>query len=134
MNNIRKQSRISRLRHWTHFLFHCCLVCAGTLEQSMGARNRAGIGLSYRPAGLHRMAESISWNRFLGLLKVQKYRLWPVRARIFIHLSSPGIDSKETIPPIYVACQSPNFYTFKYPRNQFQGINSANLCSLSWNF
>ncbi len=27
--------------------------CAGILEQSMGARNRGGIGLSYRPARLH---------------------------------------------------------------------------------
>jgi hypothetical protein len=32
---------------------------AGILEQSMGARNRVGIGLSYRPARLHRLAESI---------------------------------------------------------------------------
>jgi hypothetical protein len=31
--------------------------CAGILEQSMGARNRAGIELSYRPARQH--------NRFL---------------------------------------------------------------------
>jgi hypothetical protein len=40
-------------------------------KQSMGARNRAGIGwLSYRPARLHRLAVSIPWNRFLGSLKV----------------------------------------------------------------
>jgi hypothetical protein len=32
---------------------------AGILEQSMGARNRVGIGLSYRPAWLHVLAESI---------------------------------------------------------------------------
>jgi hypothetical protein len=32
----------------------------------MGARNRVGIGLSYRPARLHRLAEFIPWNRFLG--------------------------------------------------------------------
>ncbi len=29
------------------------------------------------------------------------------------------------------ATQSPNFYTFKEPRNRFQGINSASLCSLA---
>ncbi len=29
----------------------------GILEQSMGARNRVGIGLSCRPAGLQRLAE-----------------------------------------------------------------------------
>jgi hypothetical protein len=33
-------------------------TCAGILEQSMGARNRVGIGLPYRPARLHRLAES----------------------------------------------------------------------------
>ncbi len=33
--------------------------CAGILEQSMGARNRVGIGLSYRPARLRRLAEAI---------------------------------------------------------------------------
>jgi hypothetical protein len=39
--------------------------CAGILEQSMGPRNREGIGLWYRPAKLHRLAESIP-----GLLNV----------------------------------------------------------------
>jgi hypothetical protein len=44
---------------------------AGVLEQSMGARNREGMGLSYRPpARQHRLAESDPWNRFLGSLKV----------------------------------------------------------------
>jgi hypothetical protein len=32
--------------------------CAGILEQSMGPRNRVRIGLSYRPAKLHRLADS----------------------------------------------------------------------------
>jgi hypothetical protein len=41
----------------------------------MGARNRGGIGLLYRPA----------------------------RARIFKRLWSPGIGSKASIPPAYVA-------------------------------
>jgi hypothetical protein len=44
------------------------------LNQSMGARNRVGRLLSYRPARLHRLAELIPWNRFLGSLKVQKLR------------------------------------------------------------
>ncbi len=35
-------------------------------KQSMGARHRVGIGLTYRPARLHRLAEFIPWNRFLG--------------------------------------------------------------------
>jgi hypothetical protein len=32
---------------------------AGIFEKSMGARNRGGIGLSYRAARLHRLAEFI---------------------------------------------------------------------------
>ncbi len=40
----------------------------------MGARNQGGIGLSYRPARLHRLAESIPWNRFLGSINVLKIR------------------------------------------------------------
>jgi hypothetical protein len=44
--------------------------CAGISEQSIGARNRVGIGLSYRPARLHSLAELVPWNRFLGSLKV----------------------------------------------------------------
>ncbi len=39
-------------------------ICTGNLEQSMGARNRVGIELSYWPAMLHRQAESIPWNWF----------------------------------------------------------------------
>jgi hypothetical protein len=38
--------------------------------RSMGARNRVVIGLSYRPPGLHRLAELIPWNRFQCSLKV----------------------------------------------------------------
>jgi hypothetical protein len=32
---------------------------AGIFKQSMGARNRVGIGLSYRPTRLHRLAKFI---------------------------------------------------------------------------
>jgi hypothetical protein len=58
----------------------CCLQCrtvqvqcsfAGIFRQSMGARNRVGIGLSYRPARPHKLAEWIPWNRFLGSLKIR---------------------------------------------------------------
>jgi hypothetical protein len=40
----------------------------GIFKQSMGGRNRVGIGLSYRPARLHSLAELVPWNRFLGSL------------------------------------------------------------------
>jgi hypothetical protein len=43
---------------------------AGILKQSMGARNRVGIGLSHRPARQHRLAEFIPWNQFLGSINV----------------------------------------------------------------
>ncbi len=40
-----------------------------------GARNREEIGLSYWSARLHGLAELISWNQFLGSLKVLTFRL-----------------------------------------------------------
>jgi hypothetical protein len=42
----------------------------GIFKQSMGARSRVGLGLSYRPARLHRLAEFIPWNRFLDSINV----------------------------------------------------------------
>ncbi len=45
-------------------------IFSGILKQSMGARNRVEILLSYRPARLHILAELFPWNRFLGSLKV----------------------------------------------------------------
>jgi hypothetical protein len=44
--------------------------CAGIFNQSMGARNRVGIGLSHRLARPHSLAELVPWNRFLGSVKV----------------------------------------------------------------
>jgi hypothetical protein len=40
--------------------------CAGIFKQSLGARNQVGLGLSYWPARLHRLAELIPWNQFLA--------------------------------------------------------------------
>jgi hypothetical protein len=40
------------------------------LNNLWGARNRVGIGLSYRPDRLHRLAELLPWNRFLGSINV----------------------------------------------------------------
>jgi hypothetical protein len=39
---------------------------AGIFKQSMGARNPVGRGLLYRPARLHGLAELIPWDQFLG--------------------------------------------------------------------
>ncbi len=43
---------------------------AGIFKKSMGARHRVGIGLSYRPARLHGLAELMPWNRFLSSINV----------------------------------------------------------------
>ncbi len=62
---------------------------AGILEQSMGARNRVGIGLSYRSVRLHRLAKSIpgllkSIKIKSGYLSVHKYRGWRDESWIFL--------------------------------------------------
>jgi hypothetical protein len=55
-----KRAFLSSLYFWS-------LKCrAGIFKNSIGARNRAGIGLSYRPARLLRLAEFIPWSQFLG--------------------------------------------------------------------
>jgi len=46
---------------------HSAIQC-WNFKQYKGARNRAGIGLSYRPARLHSLAEVVPWNRLLGPL------------------------------------------------------------------
>jgi hypothetical protein len=79
---------------------HVGFFWAGIFKKSMVTRNRGGIGLSYRPARLHRLAEFILWNRFLGSIKVP----------VFV---SPGIDSQpifRTDPPGYIG---------SFPRNRF---------------
>ncbi len=45
---------------------------AENFKQLMGVRNRLGIGLSYRTARLHSLAELVHLNRFLVSLKVLK--------------------------------------------------------------
>ncbi len=49
---------------------HQYRYCAGIFNNLWGARNRIGIGLSYRPARLHSLAELVPLIRFLGSLKV----------------------------------------------------------------
>jgi hypothetical protein len=65
------------------------LLCiAGIFKESMEARNRGGIGLSYRPARLHRLAEFIPWNRFLGSINVQKYGLSASALRYNVNITT----------------------------------------------
>ncbi len=54
------------LQWWLLVAVNTCLIAssAGIFKQSMGARNRVGIRLSYRPARLHSLAELVPWSRF----------------------------------------------------------------------
>ncbi len=54
-----------RISFWPPFL----TSRTGIFKQSMGSRNRVGIGLSYWLARLLRLAEFTPSNRFLGSLK-----------------------------------------------------------------
>jgi hypothetical protein len=57
----------SRSSAWLDYQCQVQLSCAGILEQSMGARNRVGKGLSHRPVRLHRLAESIPGQKIPAL-------------------------------------------------------------------
>ncbi len=86
-DNVNCFQRLCTIWDWVH-AFHWCLSrsplgrqcdwllvdCAGILEQSTGAKNRERIGLSYRPARLHRLADSLPWNLFLVSLKFNSVR------------------------------------------------------------
>jgi hypothetical protein len=67
----------------------------GIFKQSVGDRNRVGIGLSYRSAKLHRLAELIPGNQFLGSLKISKFGL---RVLSF-YCCRPNWDSPPPLPP-----------------------------------
>jgi hypothetical protein len=53
---------------------HYFSSCAGIFKQPVEAKNRVGIGLSYRPTRLHRKAELIPMESIPGLLKSLKIR------------------------------------------------------------
>jgi hypothetical protein len=55
-------------------------ISAGIFKQSMGARNRVGIGLSYRTARLHSGIGSLE--SILGLLKSLKIQTQPWLVRV----------------------------------------------------
>jgi hypothetical protein len=51
--------KINSLSLWVRYKYANTQIhkyCAGILEQSMGARNREGIGLLYRTVGIHTLA------------------------------------------------------------------------------
>jgi hypothetical protein len=58
-------SMVSFLSPYFHSLFR-----AGIFKKSMGTRHRGGIGFSYRPARLYRLAEFIPWNQCRGPINI----------------------------------------------------------------
>jgi hypothetical protein len=81
---------------------------AGIFKQSVGTRNRGGIGLSYWPASLHRLAEFIPWNRS-GLHKRLKI---PAQDRAM----------SETFAEAYLGQGG----TFNFNKEHFQNITGKN--------
>jgi hypothetical protein len=82
---------------------------AGIFKKSMGARHGVRIGLLYRPAKLHRLAEFIPWNQFRGPIHVQKYQLRTVatlalKARRSNHSARTHIISPILIVPRNFFC------------------------------
>jgi hypothetical protein len=53
--------------------------------------------------------------------------LWCYIAHRGLHI----VEATRTVPSAFHWCSEPEFLTFKEPRNRFQGINSASLCSLT---
>jgi hypothetical protein len=115
------QTSIDIIRRNTTFLIHlfgslwCTVmnsaehvsICAGIIERSMWARNRGGICLSYRPARLHSLAESIPG--LLKSLKIQPYNehIAPIGKVEYVQISlhSAKIFYKQVIPTdFFSAC------------------------------
>ncbi len=84
-----------------------------------GLRNRVGLGLSYRPVRLYRLAESIPWNPFLDSLKVQKFRALNKMKKVldpFLLVSEITDDSN--------LCRLLNLYNF----GVYRCLTSLRLC------
>jgi hypothetical protein len=70
VDNERKQLVQSNTSQRTELVQNLAAYRAGIFKKSMEARNRGGIGLSYRPARLHRLEEFIPWNQFRGPINI----------------------------------------------------------------
>ena len=72
---------------------HCALYSAGILKQAMGARNRVGIGLSYRPARMHRLGvDSLE----LILERLKRLKIRALGAAVRPGLCHPSLSSLGT--------------------------------------
>jgi hypothetical protein len=66
-------------RIWLQVLRARARICKPFMSPGINSQSGGPVRqayLTYRPARLLRMAESIPWNRFLGSLNVYKYGLW----------------------------------------------------------
>ncbi len=75
---------------------------AGIFKRSTGARHRIGIGLLYRPARLHRLAEFIPWNWFRGphirsKIPAQYFRLATVTSETVSNVVFSAPKNKEKL-------------------------------------
>jgi hypothetical protein len=80
----------------------------------MGARNRLGIGLTYRPARLHKQAEFVSWNWFLGSINVKNTGSELEFLKGLWGLGTEEEEGNRTGPPGHIGW-----------RNSFLGIDSG---------
>ncbi len=88
------------------------LIWVGIFKKSMGARHRVGIGLLYRPARVHRLAEFIPWNRFRGPIHVQKYQLVFSPFRLYLIIYSVLLDLLLILSISFPLFHSLLFYLF----------------------
>ncbi len=66
---------------------------------------------------------------FLAFLDSHSLTWYPVHDGAHMMVARPGQVPYRT-PPSFLTIGSPNFYTFKEPKNRFQGITSASLSNL----
>ncbi len=94
-------------KHLFEEMVSCCTLCLNFLTVH-GARKRGGIGFSYRPAVLHRLAESES---IPGLLKASK--IPPLYTSIqAVNRIPKGFFNGITYPVIDIYQR--NFYIYTY--------------------
>ncbi len=103
-----KQSMVARNRVGIWLSYR-----AGIFKQSMGARNQVGIGLPYRPARVHRLEELISWNLFMGFIEVQQFGLRPARLHRLAELISWNDSCARNYRPCFRENQPKRSFSFK---------------------
>ncbi len=97
---------------------------AGIFKQFMGARNRAGIGLWYRPARLHSLGELVPWNRSSSALNIKKFGL---RKREACHSNSPDSGRRLAICRVQITAGSLFAQSGQRQARYLQSLDSGRL-------